>query len=242
MTTACHDCPLRKLPAFKSGTPEEINFIQEMKQGEDVFGTGGAVTREGADNTPLYTLLSGWAFRFRTLPDGRRQILNFLMPGELIGVQANFLGEAAHGVETMGPAVLCRLARNKMWDLYRNHPTLGFDVTWLTAHEEGLVDETLVSVGRRTALERIATLLLYLYKRAASIGLAVDGVLELPLTQSHLADALGLSRAHVNETLGRLEKRGLFRFRRGRLELMNPRAIESIADYYDQPLSPRPLL
>lgn len=242
MTTACHDCPLRKLPAFKSGTPEEINFIQEMKQGEDVFETGGAVTREGAENTPLYTLLSGWAFRFRTLPDGRRQILNFLMPGELVGVQANFLGEAAHGVEAMGPAVLCRLARNKMWDLYRNHPTLGFDVTWLTAHEEGLVDETLVSVGRRTALERIATLLLYLYKRAASIGLAVDGVLELPLTQSHLADALGLSRAHVNETLGRLEKRGLFRFRRGRLELMNPRAIESIADYYDQPLSARPLL
>lgn len=238
----CRACPHRRQPAFKTGTPEQIDFIQTMKTGEETFEPSEVVTAEGAAETPLYTLLSGWAFRYRTLPDGRRQILNFLLPGDLIGVQANFLGEAAHGVESMGTTVFCRLARSKMWDLYRGYPELAFDVTWLTAHEEGLVDETLLSVGRRTAMERIATLLLYLYKRAAVIGMASDGVLETPLRQTHLADALGLSRAHVNETLGRLEKRGLFRFRRGRLEILNPKALESLADYYDQPLAPRPLL
>lgn len=242
MTSPCRACPLRLLPAFKTGRSDEIDFIQTMKLGEENYGPGETITAEGAADTPLYTLLSGWAFRYRTLADGRRQILNFLLPGDLIGVQANFLGEAAHGVEALGPAIVCRLARSKMWDLYRSHPTLGFDVTWLTAHEEGLVDETLLSVGRRTALERIATLLLYLYKRAVSIGIAGDGLLDLPLTQSHLADALGLSRAHVNETLGRLEKRGLFRFRRGRLEMQNPHALESIAGYFDRPLDARPLL
>ncbi|MBI1406866.1 MAG: helix-turn-helix domain-containing protein [Caulobacter sp.] len=242
MRSSCHACPLRRLPAFKTGRPDEIDFIQTMKVGEETYAAGETIIAEGAEGSPLYSLLSGWAFRYSTLADGRRQILNFLLPGELIGVQANFLGAATHGVEALGPAVLCRLARNKMWDLYRNHPTLGFDVTWLTAHEEGLVDETLLSVGRRTALERVATLLLYLYKRAVSIDMARDGVLDLPVTQSHLADALGLSRAHVNETLGKLEKRGLFRFRRGRLEMLNPRALETIADYYDQPLDPRPLL
>jgi CRP/FNR family transcriptional regulator len=239
---SCHACPLRMRPSFKTGTPEEIDFVQAMKQGEETFGPGDAITHEGAPETPLYTLLSGWAFRYRTLGDGRRQILNFLLPGELIGVQANFLGDAAHGVEALGPAVLCRLARGRMWDLYRNHPSLAFDVTWLTAHEEGLVDETLLSVGRRTALERVATLVLYLYKRADSLGLTRDGVLDLPLTQSHLADALGLSRPHVNEVLRRLYRRGLFRFHRGRLEMLNPRALESLADYYDQPLTPRPIL
>ncbi len=238
----CRDCPLRPLAAFKTGTPEEIDFIQTMKLGEDTFGAGDTVTAEGAAETPLYTVLSGWAFRYATLADGRRQILNFLLPGDLIGVQANFLGEASHGVEAMGPAVFCRLARSKMWDLYRGFPSLAFDVTWLTAHEEGLVDETLLSVGRRNAGERIATLLIYLYKRAAAIGLAADGVMETPLRQTHLADALGLSRAHVNETIGRLEKKGLFRFRRGRLDILNPRALESLADYYEQPLTPRPLL
>jgi CRP-like cAMP-binding protein len=238
----CRECPHRPLPAFKTGTPEEIDFIQTMKIGEDSFGTGDIVTAEGASDAPLYTVLSGWAFRYRTLADGRRQILNFLLPGDLIGVQANFLGEASHGVETMGPAVFCRLARSKMWDLYRGYPSLAFDVTWLTAHEEGLVDENLLSVGRRNAAERIATVLMYLYKRAAAIGLAADGVMETPLRQTHLADALGLSRAHVNETIGQLEKRGLFRFRRGRLEILNPRALESLADYYERPLAPRPLL
>lgn len=240
--TRCRECPHRPLPAFKTGTPEEIDFIQTMKIGEDNFGTGDIVTAEGAAEAPLYTVLSGWAFRYRTLADGRRQILNFLLPGDLIGVQANFLGEASHGVEAMGPAVFCRLARSKMWDLYRGYPSLAFDVTWLTAHEEGLVDENLLSVGRRNAAERIATVLMYLYKRAAAIGLAADGVMETPLRQTHLADALGLSRAHVNETIGQLEKRGLFRFRRGRLEILNPRALESLADYYEQPLAPRPLL
>lgn len=238
----CRDCPHRPLAAFKTGTPEEVDFIQTMKLGEDNFGAGDTVTAEGAAETPLYTVLSGWAFRYATLADGRRQILNFLLPGDLIGVQANFLGEASHGVEAMGPAVFCRLARSKMWDLYRGFPSLAFDVTWLTAHEEGLVDETLLSVGRRNAGERIATLLIYLYKRAAAIGLAADGVMETPLRQTHLADALGLSRAHVNETIGRLEKKGLFRFRRGRLDILNPRALESLADYYEQPLRPRPLL
>lgn len=238
----CRDCPHRPLPAFKTGTPEEIDFIQTMKLGEDGFAAGEIVTAEGAAEAPLYTLLSGWAFRYRTLPDGRRQILNFLLPGDLIGVQANFLGEATHGVEAMGPAVFCRLARAKMWDLYRGYPSLAFDVTWLTAHEEGQVDENLLTVGRRNASERIATLLLYLYKRAAAIGIAGDGVMETPVRQTHLADALGLSRAHVNETLASLEKRGLLRFKRGCLEILNPRAMESLADYYERPLAPRPLL
>lgn len=238
----CRECPHRPLPAFKTGTPEEIDFIQTMKLGEEAFAPGEAVTAEGAVDTPLYTLLSGWAFRYRTLKDGRRQILNFLLPGDLIGVQANFLGEATHGVEAMGPTVFCRLARSKMWDLYRGYPSLAFDVTWLTAHEEGMVDENLLSVGRRNAVERVGSLLLYLYKRAKAIGLVVENSLLTPISQTHLADALGLSRAHVNETLGILEKRGLLRFRRGRLEMLNPLALESLAEYQAQPLAPRPLL
>ena len=238
----CRECPHRPLPAFKTGTPEEIDFIQTMKLGEEAFGPGEVVTAEGAVEAPLYTLLSGWAFRYRTLKDGRRQILNFLLPGDLIGVQANFLGEATHGVEALGSAVFCRLARSKMWDLYRGYPTLAFDVTWLTAHEEGLVDENLLSVGRRNAVERLASLLLYLFKRAQAIGLVVENSLLIPINQTHLADALGLSRAHVNETLGILEKRGLLRFRRGRLEMLNPLALESLAEYHGQPMAPRPLL
>lgn len=238
----CRECPHRPLPAFKTGTPEEIDFIQTMKLGEDAFGPGEIVTAEGAADTPLYTLLTGWAFRYRTLKDGRRQILNFLLPGDLLGVQANFLGEATHGVEALGPAVFCRLARSKMWDLYRGYPTLAFDVTWLTAHEEGLVDENLLSVGRRNAVERLGSLLLYLYKRAQAIGLVTEGSLQTPISQTHLADALGLSRAHVNETLGTLEKRGLLRFRRGRMDMLNPLALESLAEYSAQPVAPRPLL
>jgi CRP-like cAMP-binding protein len=82
----CAACRLRRLSAFTPNTPEQIAFIQEHKVGEQVFAAGGTILAEGQSTDRLFTLLIGWAFRHKTLPDGRRQILNFLLPGDLIGL------------------------------------------------------------------------------------------------------------------------------------------------------------
>ena len=102
--------------------------------------------------------------------------------------------------------MLCVFPRDKLWELYRNHPTLAFDLTWLAAREEKILDEHLVSVGRRTALERTAYLLVHLFVRAEQAGLTTKDTVELPLTQQHLADTLGMSLVHMNKTLKRLER------------------------------------
>ena len=242
--TPCETCPLRALPLFTPHTDTAIGFIQSVKRDEISVPAEHDIILEGQSDAPLYTLLRGWAFRYKTLSDGRRQILNFLLPGDFIGVQQKMGDSAAHGVQTLTEAVLCVFRRDALWQLHRAEPSLGFSITWLTAHEESLVDDTLLSVGRRSAEERIATMLILIFKRAAALlpeG-GMNGV-PFPLTQQHIADGLGLSRVHANKTLRKLEARGLHRIENGRLYLLDMKALNRLADLYGDGKPPaRPLI
>jgi CRP/FNR family transcriptional regulator len=238
----CQDCPLRQLAVFKPTTAEEIAFIAAMKRRQFNVPAGHTIVHQGDRDPQVYTILSGWAFRFKGLTDGRRQILNFLLQGDLIGFQGHMLEDSPHGVEALTAVELCVFSRSKIWDLYNRFPELAFDVTWLAAHEEGMVDENLVSVGRRSALESIAMLLIHLYKRAAAVGLATQDGVDFPVTQQHIADALGISLVHTNKTLRRLHKLGLFRLDKHRLVLLDSKALQKLADYFESPIEPRPLI
>jgi CRP/FNR family transcriptional regulator len=238
----CKDCRLRGLNVFNAVTPQELAFIQDFRSGTGVAAAGTSIISEQNPNGKLFTLYAGWAFRYKTLSDGRRQILNFLLPGDLIGLQQEFADGASHGVEALTDVALCVFPRDGLWDLFRQFPSLGYDVTWLSAREEGMVDENLLTNGRRTAAERVAMLLIHLYRRVERLGLATQGSIEFPVNQQHIADALGLSLVHTNKTLRRLLQLGLHELRDGRLHLLNPRALHRLADYYDLPLRRVPLL
>jgi CRP-like cAMP-binding protein len=249
--TPCIDCPLRALPLFLPHTEDELGLVQFLKRREITLGADETLIHEGQTDTRLFTLLRGWAYRFKTLSDGRRQILNFLLAGDFIGVQQKMGDAAAHGVVTLTAARFCVFDRDALWELHRNQPSMGFNITWLTAHEESLVDDNLLSIGRRSAEERVASALVLLYKRAAALGGqggaegsegqddGAEGV-PFPLTQQHLADALGLSLAHTNKTLRKLERRGLFRIRDGRLTLLDTHALARLADLYGDGRPPAP--
>lgn len=234
---------MRKLPTFRPLEPEQLSFLEGVKRGERRFEAGATLIHEGAASRELYTLLSGMAFRYGTLSDGRRQILNFLMPGDFVGLQERVDGQSPHGVELLTEASVCVFPVEGLWEIFRHQTTLAFDITWLAAHEERIVDGNLVSVGRRTATERVAMLLIHLYKRSESLRLVDEhGSVPFPLTQQHIADALGLSLVHTNKTLRRLRLLGVCELRNQRLRLPNPRALQQVADYYDRPLAPRPLI
>lgn len=242
---ACKACPLRALPIFIPHTGEELAFVESMKRDQVLVRADHTIIHEGQPNAALYTLLSGWAFRFKTLSDGRRQILNFLLAGDFIGVQQKMGDASPHGVQALTDSTLCLFQGSALWDLHRAAPALGFAVTWLTAHEESLVDDNLLSVGRRSAEERIATLLVTLFKRAAAliVGFERDQGVPFPLTQQHIADGLGLSLVHTNKTLRKLERRGLHRIRDGRLYLDDAKALARLGDLYgDGRPPPRPLI
>lgn len=240
--TSCSDCPLRAQGGFTQVSVDELAFIERFRRRENKLETGATILREGESSELLFTLRAGWAFRYRTLPDGRRQILSFLLPGDFIGLQAELSGHLPHGVETLTPVRLCVFPRNELWDLYRGFPGLAYDLTWLSAHEELIVDENLLSVGRRSAMERIATLLVHLYKRARSVGEGDESGVNFPLNQQHIADALGLSLVHTNKSLRRLHAYGLHEMSANRLRILRVEALQRLAEYYALPLRGRPLI
>lgn len=240
----CSACPLRPLPLFIEQNGDELALVQSLKRREVHLNAGETLIHEGQTDAPLYTLRAGWAFRYKTLSDGRRQILTFLLAGDFIGVQQKMGDALAHGVQMLTDAQLCVFQRDAMWELHRHSPTMGFNITWLTAHEESMVDDTLLSVGRRSAEERIAMLLILLFKRAAALQSdgGKSGVV-FPLTQQHIADGLGLSLVHTNKTLRKLELQGLHHIQDGILHLRDVKALAQLADLYgDGKPSPRPLI
>lgn len=235
-------CPLRPLRIFRDFEPEELEFVSRFKMGELSVEKGATVLVEGSHSAHLYTVLSGWGFRYKLLSDGRRQILNYLMPGDLIGLQGSLMGEMQHSVEALSPMLLCMFEREQLHELYRKHPGLGYDVTWIASHEERILDENLLSIGRRTALERAAYLLALLSSRARSVGLVERGAIIVPVTQQHVADTLGLSLVHTNKTIRKLMDRKLVRWREGGCEILDPEGLQDLARWEGLGEALRPLV
>ncbi len=240
--TPCENCPLRKRASLRTFTPEELGFVKQFKTDELRVDAGASFLRQGARSEHLYTVLSGWAFRYKSLDDGRRQILNYALPADMVGLQGTLMREMEHSVEALTPLVLCVFPRSKLWDLYSQFPSLAFDITWLAAREEQLIDENLVSLGRRTAIERTAFILLHLFARAEEAGLTKNASIQFPFTQQHLADTLGMSLVHTNKTLKRLTASKAVRWKDRVFELVDRAALVAIAGDDPSHHRPRPFI
>jgi CRP/FNR family transcriptional regulator, anaerobic regulatory protein len=238
----CTKCPLRPLKTFRKFEPAELEFMLSFKTGELAVDPGTTILSEGSESPHLYTVLSGWGFRYKLLDDGRRQILNFILPGDLIGIQGSLLAKMEHSVEALTGMLLCVFQRSRLWDLYQNQPGLAFDVTWLAAREEQMLDEHLLSIGQRTAEERAAYLLLFLFTRAEARGLTRGNRISFPFTQPHIADTLGLSLVHTNRILNRLERQKLLTLHKRELELIDRKRLAKIARWETPPERPRPFI
>jgi len=240
--TPCEQCPLRRVPCLRAFTPEELEFVKRFKVDELRVEPGASFLAEGTRSEHLYTILEGWAFRYKTLDDGRRQILNFALPADMVGLQGAVMEEMEHSVEALTPLTLCVLPRRRLYELYSQYPTLAFDMTWLAAREEQMLADNLVSVGRRSALERVAYVLLHLYSRASELGMVRNKVAQFPFTQQHLADALGLSLVHTNKTLKRLMATKAIRWQGRHFELLDAGVLGSLAGTVPATTKNRPFI
>ncbi|MGO4441130.1 Crp/Fnr family transcriptional regulator [Rhizobium sp. RAF56] len=241
MKTPCVRCPLRELKHFREFNSEELEFVSRFKRGELAVDAGATIFVEGAHSAHLFTVLHGWGFRYKTLEDGRRQILNYVMPGDLIGLQGTIMGEMQHSIEALSPVSLCVFERDKLPGLYNKHPSLAFDLTWIAAREERILDEHLLSIGRRSALERAAYLIAYLHQRAATLELFERPDL-VPITQQHIADTLGLSIVHTNKTLKKLADRKLIRWQDRGCSVLDAEGLAALAEWEGLEDTKRPFI
>ncbi len=242
----CRTCPLRANPIFRDFTKTELDFVERFKTGELTAAAQSVILREGAASAHLYTVLSGVGFRYKSLPDGGRQILNFVFPGDLIGLQGAVAREMQHSVEALTDVILCVFERERIWKLYESYPSLAFDITWLASREERFLDEHLLNVGRRSAMKRIAYLVMHLHTRVVALRMnrvqAKHEVIEVPLTQQHIADALGLSLVHTNKSLRKLERMGLIGWSQRMMVLPDLSRLKALADWDNESETIRPLI
>ena len=239
----CTACPLLSCPGLRDHSQEELSFINEFKKGEIIVDRGEIVLRQDSERKALYTVLEGILIRYRSLEDGRRQIVNFMFPGDLIGLQGMFDDPTSHTVEALLPSRLCVFDHTHFFDLMAQQPRLGYDITWLGAKEETALEEHIVALGRRSAKERVAYLAVWLLERAIGTCMAEDDdTIKVSITQTQVADMLGLSLVHTNRTIKALEREGLVMWRSGSIEVPNLDAAIDFAQFERAKLRPRPFI
>jgi CRP/FNR family transcriptional regulator, anaerobic regulatory protein len=243
VTTPCRSCPLRRRECFADMAVDEIAFMERFKSGELQVEPGTTVLMQDSTSPQLYTVLRGMGLRHKTTRDGRRQVLNFVLPGDFIGLQAGLIGDMQHSVEATTGMTLCVFRRSDLWKLFQNHPSRAYDLTWIAAMEERFLGEAITIVGQSPAGERVAWALARLYRRLKALGLSIDETaVPLPFRQQDLADALGLSLVHTNKTLRQLRERQLVRWSEGILRVSDPEALFALADLDQMRERTRPLI
>lgn len=218
-----------KLSQFTSLSAADVGIIEGLCAREERFRAGASIFEEGDAPRSAFVVTRGLACRYRPLPDGRRQILTFLIPGDFSDLHAFLLKAMDHSVGTIIPTRIAAIERDIVQDIVLHRPRLAAALWWSEMQEAAMLRERIVALGRRNARGRVAYLLCELVWRQQAIGMAEDHSIRLPLTQTDLADALGLTAVHVNRVLQRFREDQLISLERRRLTLLNFVRLEALA-------------
>ncbi len=189
------------------------------------------IISDGAHSADCHVVLSGLACRYKILRDGRRQIMAFLIPGDLCDAEIFILKVMDHGVAAMTPTTTALVSGEAMKKMLRETSNLGEALWWGTMTDLGVLRERIIDHGRRNAKERIAHLLFEMLVRYRMVELAPEDTFEFPITQADLADATGLTPVHANRTLQKLRAEGLIETKGRSIKIVNPDGLKKIAQF-----------
>lgn len=221
----------RKLNTFMALSPDEAECLGALQSPTTNVKRGKQLVHEGQTGQKVYVLQSGWACSYKDLPTGSRQIISFPIAGDCVGLRSALLRTADHSFEALTDAVVSVVEGAHMLQTFRDFPRLGAPILWATSRDEAMVVEHLVSVGRRSAIERTAHFFMELAERLNLIGVSSKTEFQCPLNQYVLADALGLSAIHVNRVLRQLRELELLTVQRGWVTILNLHGLKELAGF-----------
>lgn len=185
--------------------------------------------REGDNPTVVRLIVSGWVCRYKTLPDGRRQIVGFLVPGDFCDLNVYILRQMDHSIGSITPVKYVPIPPDVIDHLMAERPRIAQAFWWQELVNNATQREWLMNLGQRSAYEKIANLIAELFVRLRAVGLTEGSICEFPLTQPDIAEATGLTAVHVNRMLRALRTDGLIDLRQKRLEVCNLRALMNVS-------------
>jgi CRP-like cAMP-binding protein len=230
---------VRKLSTFSPLSPDSERELERATRDIRAFKSGDVVLRSGDVPQRAHAILEGFACRYKLLPDGKRQILDFLIPGDLCDGHMLFMAEMDHNVAALSACRIAIIPHATLLHLTERRPDVARALWWSALVQESIAREWIVNVGRRFGEQRVGHLLCEICFRLAAVGLVRDREYQLPLTQLDLADATGLSAVHINRVLQRLRADGLIRLRSGKLTVNDLRRLEEFSGFDPAYLHPR---
>lgn len=219
-------CMMRKLEHFARLSKTDKQAIEGILSApQKMIKANRDLVREGDAVEYAILLLDGFAYRYKELEDGRRQIVGFFLPGDLCDFNIFVLEEMDHSIATITAARYALLSRCAVRTLILDRRRLMHALNWEILVNAAIQREWILSLGKRSALERMSHLFCELYHRLEAIGLADRMVCPFPLTQLQLAEVSGLSSMHVSRTLRQLRAHGIIDLTRGRLSIKDYDAL-----------------
>jgi CRP-like cAMP-binding protein len=222
----------RKLSRFLPLAPDELASIAALEARSRVVAAQTDLVHERQAGHHAFILLDGWACAYKLVPDGGRQVIDFSIPGDFMGLRSVLLRTSDHSFSALTDVVVAEVSPQQMLDGFQRQPRLAAAILWAASRDEAMVVEHLVGIGRRSALVRTAHLLVELGLRLQLVGLGSDTSYACPLNQYVLADAVGLTAIHVNRVLRQLRERRLVTFRDGRVEFHDLPGLRSLAEWH----------
>lgn len=221
----------RKLGSFTDLSDKDRRRLDDLcHSGRRMIG-GKDLIKEGDRPENVFLLVEGWACRYKMLPDGRRQILAYLIPGDFCDIHIFILKQMDHAIALLSDAKVAAIPKHVMLSLIRQHPDIGQALLWATLVDEATLRAWVVNLGQREAYERIAHLFCEMWLRMSEVGLVSGGEFSLPLTQEQLGDTVGLTTVHVNRVLKRLRDERLISLAGKTLVIHDIERLKEIADF-----------
>jgi CRP-like cAMP-binding protein len=231
MFVPCVACQLRQKALFHQVSERELDFIASLKSAHIAVPQKTDIVNAGEVGGSLFTLFGGWAFRYKRLPDGKRQILSFLLPGDLIGLESAVFGGVEHSVQTLTPVSLCVLDSRPFPELFKVSPDLAFYLVRTLVEDQRRADERMTLLGHKNGPQRLGYLMLETFDRLRQRGMANGAWCPFPVQRQQLADALGLSRTHLIRSLAELQEMGLATISSHTLAVIDRDKLAAFAGY-----------
>jgi CRP-like cAMP-binding protein len=232
---------LRKLDQFVPLSADDAGVLRDLAAGSRTVRRRHDLVTEGKKYRSVFLVTDGILMRYRILRDGRRQIVNLVIPGDFAGVPGCFFDGALYSVKALTDAQIAMIPLARLFALFDTQPRLAAKLLWSFSCEAAVYAEHLIQVGRRTAVERVAHFLLELLARLQVIGLADERSYCIPLSQEVIGDALGLSLPYVNRVLRQLADDGLVTIREHKVVVHDIDGLSALADFERSYLVPLPI-
>lgn len=228
-----------KLQRFVGLGPEEIASITALCSDGQTLGPNHVLIEEGSRPDHVCMILHGFAYRYKKLAGGRRQILGYLVPGDLCDAHFAVFDPLDHSVATLGEAEIAKVSIEQLLDLLARHPAIERGLSLAAMVDRSVLHEWLLNIGQRNAYQKLSHFLCEMSVRLKAVGrVDADGTLDLPLNQAALADTTGLTVVHINRTLQRMRNEGLIALRGRQLTISDSERLAAVAGFEAAYLSP----